>query len=271
MSKIKQNKNSDKIPDDPSYLDGKRSVNYGIEQETDGYQSVNQESEKKTNLKNEPAKKKKSFSLFDIFKRKSQDSTKRREILVEKERNQNPYNFSLENEDADEKDSRESTRKGKKVPVAKFDRDPDMDLAPIEEKDLGLPEESFLLDRKVTRKDMALQMEVQEKFFLGGNVRKPREFVNIFDKGKSSPMHPKIDFFQDIDMNLGLKKELIAQQMLRNYESTYQRESKNAKIIFKELDLLKDEEFSEKLKDDDESLHENEELIKKVKDNLPSI
>lgn len=265
---MKQFKNSEKIRDTVNFEDEKRSVNYGSEQDTDDYQSVNQTPESKSNSRKEVIKQKKSYSLFNIFKRKK-SGTKKGDF-ENKDRSESQPNFYLNNEE-DQKDSRESTQKGKKVPIAKFERDPEMDITPIEEKDLGLPEESFLMDRKVTRKDMKLQMEVQEKFFLGGNLRKPREFISIFDKGKSSPMHPKIDFFHDIDRNLGLKKELIAQQMLRNYGSNYQRESQNAKIIFKELDLLKDEEFSEKIKEEESSLYENEELIKKVKDNLPSI
>jgi len=163
---------------------------------------------------------------------------------------------------------RETTKKGKKVPIAKEGRNPKLDATPIEEKDLGLPEESFLLDRKVAKADLKLQMDAQEKQFLGGNIRKVRDFKQIFDKGKSSPENPKLDLAYDIQQSSLAKKELIAQQLLRNYKSEDSHEVSNSEKIFKELKINDDEKFVAGL-ESDAFPFKNEDLIDKIVKLMP--
>ncbi len=135
---------------------------------------------------------------------------------------------------------------------------------------MGLPEDSFLMERKVSKRDLALQMAAQEKKFLGGNVRKVRDFAKIFAKGKSSELDPKLDFDYEISQNPLLKKELIAQQLLRNFKSKNSREVRNTENIFEELKLMKDEEFTEQLIAE-EFPHEVEKLVDRIITVLPNL
>ena len=180
----------------------------------------------------------------------------------------NPNNFQLDEKELEE-DRRQTILKGKQLPVAKELRDTEKDSIPIEEDDLGLPEESYLISRKVTKKDLMLQNETQEKQFLGANVRKLRDFVSIFDKGLSSKASPKIDMNYQISQNPILRKELVAQQLLRNYKSKNGFEHRNTKAIFKELNLLEDEEFKDSI--DLNEAHQNESLIAKLISKLPQV
>lgn len=167
------------------------------------------------------------------------------------------------------------TSKGIIVPKAKKGRDPKMDEEPIEEEDLGLPEGSFLLDRKVGKIELLIHMDAQEKQFLGSNIRKARDFASIFEKGVSNPEDPKLDMAYEIDQNPEFKKELIAQQLLRNFHSDDSTESRNAQLIFKELELWDDEDdlatdFKDELKGDVKA-HFNEKLIQILQERIPNL
>lgn len=158
--------------------------------------------------------------------------------------------------------------KGKKIPIPEAERDPKMDEEPISEKDLGLSDDSFLLDRKVNKRDLMAHIDAQEKQFLGSNIRKPRDFAAIFDKGKSSPENPKLDLAYEIHQNPEFKKELIAQQLLRNFHSEDAVEVRNAEHVFTELKLMEKEDFVDLIRTD-EAAHENEALIDMLMKVLP--
>lgn len=167
------------------------------------------------------------------------------------------------------------TSKGTIVPKAEKGRDPKMDEEPIEEEDLGLPEDSFLMDRKVGKIELLIHMDAQEKQFLGSNIRKARDFASIFEKGLSNPDDPKLDMAYEVDQNPDFKKELIAQQLLRNFHSDDSTESRNAEFIFKELELWDDEDdlatdFKDELKGDAKAYF-NEKLIQILQDRIPNL
>lgn len=195
----------------------------------------------------------KAFKLNEIEEKKSLD--------------EKTSQFQLDRQEIEE-DKKQTISKGKKLPLAKELRDTDKDANPIEEEDLGLPEDSYLIKRKVSKKDLMLQNESQEKQFLGANVRKIRDFISIFDKGQSSKNNPKIDLSYEIAQNPSMRKELIAQQLLRNYKSKNEREQQNTLEIFKELNLLEEEEFKDNI-DKDEAIHKDEKLISTLASKLP--
>ena len=169
-----------------------------------------------------------------------------------------------------EQEEKVTVNKGIKAPVPEAGRDPSLDEAPIEEDDLGLPEGSFLIDRKVNHRDLYVQMNAQEKQFLGSNVRKPRDFASIFDKGKSSESDPKLDLAYEIHHNPEFKKRLIAQQLLRNYNSVDSNEVLNAELVFKELKLMENEDFVDGIHVD-LFAHENDDLIAMLQKILPNL
>jgi len=169
-----------------------------------------------------------------------------------------------------ENDRRQTINKGKNLPPAKELRDTNKDETPISEDDLGLPEDSYLLKRKVSKKELMLQNETQKKQFLGTNVRKVRDFISIFDKGFSNKTNPKVDLNYEIAQNPVLRKELIAQQLLRNYKSDNQLERRNTKQIFDELNLSEQEGFIDKI-EETESIHTDTNFISKIVEKLPSV
>lgn len=57
-----------------------------------------------------------------------------------------------------------------------------------------------------------------------------------------------------------MRKVLIAQQLLRNYKSKNEREQRNTLEIFKELNLLEEEDFKDNI-DKDEAIYKDEKLI----------
>lgn len=57
-----------------------------------------------------------------------------------------------------------------------------------------------------------------------------------------------------------MRKVLIAQQLLRNYKSKNEREKRNTLEIFKELNLLEEEDFKDNI-DKDEAIYKDEKLI----------
>lgn len=187
-------------------------------------------------------------------------STEKTAIKEDKDAIKSDSNIKKEEEEED-------TLGGLLVPEAQAKRDPTMDIDPLEEEDLGLEEGDFLADREVNSNDLEAHMELKDKDFLGSHARRPREFASIFDKGKSSKEDPKLDFGYRIDHNTPLKKELIAQQLLRNYHSQESSEVANTDRIFQEFQL--DEETLEAIQTDTLA-YQNEELIEKLKNIIPS-
>ncbi|WCL81657.1 hypothetical protein PPO43_00920 [Saprospira sp. CCB-QB6] len=173
---------------------------------------------------------------------------------------------------AEERESRKTTAKGRLAPVPEEGRDPTMDEDPLEAEDLGLPEDSILVDRRLRKEELQLQMNAQSKDFLGSNMHRSRDFAAIFAKGQSSKEDPKLDLAYEIDQNLEYRKELVAQQLLRNFHSADSKESYNAGLIFKELGLTDkdDEDFADDVSADS-AAHENEEFIEQIRKRLPNL
>jgi hypothetical protein len=214
-----------------------------------------------SNRENNEDFKRSGFSDDQGFKLNDSESKSSEDILSDK--------FRLDEKEFED-DRRQTISKGKQLPFAKELRDTEKDANPIEEEDLGLPDDSFLIKRKVSRKDLILQNETQEKQFLGANVRKLRDFVSIFDKGLSSKNNPKIDLNYEITQNPKLRKELIAQQLIRNYKSKNELEQRNTKSIFKELNLLEEEDFKDKI-DSEADIYNDDKLISKITSKLPNL
>ncbi|EJF54709.1 hypothetical protein SapgrDRAFT_3060 [Saprospira grandis DSM 2844] len=172
----------------------------------------------------------------------------------------------------EEQESRKTTAKGRLAPVPEEGRDPTMDEDPLEAEDLGLPEDSILVDRRLRKEELQLQMNAQSKDFLGSNMHRTRDFAAIFAKGKSSKEDPKLDLAYEIDQNLEYRKELVAQQLLRNFHSADSKESYHAGLIFKELGLTDkdDEDFADDVSADS-AAHENEEFIEQIRKRLPNL
>lgn len=172
----------------------------------------------------------------------------------------------------EEQESRKTTAKGRLAPVPEEGRDPSMDEDPLEAEDLGLPEDSILVDRRLRKEELQLQMNAQSKDFLGSNMHRTRDFAAIFAKGKSSKEDPKLDLAYEIDQNLEYRKELLAQQLLRNFHSADSKESYHAGLIFKELGLTDkdDEDFADDVSAD-AAAHENEEFIEQIRKRLPNL
>lgn len=172
----------------------------------------------------------------------------------------------------EEQESRKTTAKGRLAPVPEEGRDPTMDEDPLEAEDLGLPEDSILVDRRLRKEELQLQMNAQSKDFLGSNMHRTRDFAAIFAKGQSSKEDPKLDLAYEIDQNLEYRKELVAQQLLRNFHSADSKESYNAGLIFKELGLTDkdDEDFADDVSADS-AAHENEEFIEQIRKRLPNL
>lgn len=167
-----------------------------------------------------------------------------------------------------EKPDERSTFRGRAMPLPRRARDPKKDKNPIDPKLMGLPEENFLLDRKVTPLDLKAHMKLQQRDFVGSNVRKPRDLATMFDKGKSTKMHPKLDLGYAISENYDLRREMIAKQLLRNLHSRDMVERRNATKVLKEMEI--DKEFLEELQNDKKA-YLNEEFIEKLDDKIPNV
>jgi hypothetical protein len=137
----------------------------------------------------------------------------------------------------EEEQEAEAVNKGVSLPPAYAKRDPDKDKDPLEGEDLGLDEHDFLLSRKVTELDLDVHNEINEDQLLGSNVRKPKDFLSIFTRGRSTNDAPKIDTTFAIENNALVQKELAARQILNNYHSRDNKEKSNALNVLKELDL----------------------------------
>ncbi len=165
-------------------------------------------------------------------KEQQEDQTQKKEI---EEQQQELMEWKAQEEEA------EAANKGISLPPAYAKRDPKKDKDPLEGEDLGLDENDFLLSRKVTELDLDIHNEVNEDGLLGSNVRKPKEFLSIFSRGRSTNEAPKIDTTFTIENNSLMQKELASRQILNNYHSRDNKEKSNALNILKELELDEDE------------------------------
>ena len=175
-------------------------------------------------------KKNDDFDLMDRQKAAADDE----EETDNQYDSQMSMNRSLEKQDR--QDKKGSKWRGKALPVLKNERDIKDDKEPITPEDLGLqPEDEFLIERKLTATDMRKHQDTHEKDFLGTNMRRSRDFLQMFDKGSSSEEKPKMDLAYNVEFSPNTKKQLIAEQMLRNLESSKKRESDLADKILKEM------------------------------------
>ena len=118
------------------------------------------------------------------------------------------------------KASKRGNVRGKSMPLLKRLRDTDKDKQPLAPEQMGLSEEdTFLTTREVSPIDLRRHQDVHQKDLLGTNFRKPRDFMRMFDKGQSSKQQPKLDLTYNVEANPDLKRELIAEQILRNLHS----------------------------------------------------
>lgn len=170
------------------------------------------------------------------------------------------------NINVEEEDDEQEKMNGAMLPKSKGERDPSMDEGPIEGEDLGVKEDSFLMDRKVSKEDLEAHARLEKRDFLGSNVRKPRDFAAMFGKGKSSEQNPKIDVDYSIDNNTPFRKELMAKQLLRNIHSRDVDDVKNTKRIFKEF-KLEDELVDAIL--EDKNAYKNDDFITQLRDLIP--
>lgn len=234
-------------------IDGPVSVNRALEEErAENDYTAKSNSVKRNNLLN-------SMEDKEMPLLKGEAKTSKAENFNDRDKELSA--FILKGED--ESYAKENTLKGGKKLLPNEKRDPKIDETPVEEKDLGLPKDNILIQKKVSADDLYVQNEAQDKQFLGANVRKKRDFVSIFRKGKSSKLDPKLDLTYNIKQNPVLKKELIAQQLLKNIKSKSEAESRNTAHIFEEMELKDDEEFNDNITENAESFNEND-LIKKI-------
>lgn len=159
----------------------------------------------------------------------------------------------------------ESAGKGFNLPTARAQRDPSKNKDPLEGEDLGLMENDFLISRKVSLEDLEFHNKMNEEALLGSNVRKLKDFMEIFERGSSSEESPKIDTMYNIENNRPIRQELVVVQILRNYHSKNNLEKNNAWQIIKELKL--DDELIKRIKDNDDA-HEDRYLIDVIKERI---
>lgn len=167
-----------------------------------------------------------------------------------------------------EKPDERQTFRGRALPLPRKSRDPKMDKDVVPEKMMGLPEDSFLMERKVSPLDLKAHMKHQQRDFVGSNVRKPREFASMFEKGKSTKQAPKLDMSYNIDQNYEFRRELIAQQLLRNLHSRDHVERRNAEKVLREMEV--DKELMEEIRKDKKAF-KNDEFVEKLQEKVPHL
>lgn len=156
----------------------------------------------------------------------------------------------------------EANNKGVSLPPALAKRDPKKDKDPLEGEDLGLEEHDFLLSRKVREIDLDIHNEILQENLLGSNIRKPKDFLSIFTRGKSTNDAPKLDMAEAIENNTLVQKELAAKQILENYHSRDNKEKYNSLNILKELGL--DEDSIKEIKSN-KNASEDDDLVELIK------
>lgn len=166
------------------------------------------------------------------------------------------------------KASKRDSVRGKSMPLLKRLRNTEKDKQPLMPEEMGLAEDdSFLTARKVSPIDLRRHQDVHQKDLLGTNFRKPREFMRMFDKGPSSKQQPKLDLTANIEANPDLKRELIAEQILRNLHSRNRREVQLMEKLLR--DAGADKEKIQEYKDDRKA-HRNDKFILELKKDVPS-
>jgi hypothetical protein len=214
------------------------------------------------------------LSINNLFAEKEDDDLMSINMALEKEKEktnstEEKDRLAQETEDLEkeqrEKAETEAASKGVKVPEPQAKRDPKKDKDPIEGKDLGLTENDFLLSRKVTIEDLDIHNQMNQEALLGSNVRKPKDFMNVFSRGPSSKDSPKVDTMYDIENNQVVQNKVAAKQLLRNYHSKDSTEKSNTLNIFSELNL--DKEILKDIKAD-KNAYKNDNLIDIIKELL---
>lgn len=206
----------------------------------------------------------KNTKVYSDEEEEQQKMSINRALEKEKETNQLDKKEESTAEQA-AKVEKENLAKGIKIPSAEALRDPQKDKSPIEGEDLGLQENDFLLSRKITEKDLELHNSVNKEALLGSNVRKYRDFMNVFSRGQSSKEKPKVDTMYSIENNQAVQKKIAAKQLLRNYHSQNNKEKNNTLQIFTELRI--EDELLTNIKEDKKAF-ENDNLIDLIKELL---
>lgn len=214
-------------------------------------------------------------SINGVFKSKEDDELMGINAALEQKDNTSDYVSDDEEilraeqeqllKDQQEDAETEAASNGITIPKATAMRDPKKSHDPLEGEDLGLEEDDFLLARKVTKEDLEAHNEVNEEGLLGSNIRKPRDFVNVFSRGPSTNKSPKIDSSLPILNNKDLQKEVAAVQLLHNYHSKDNKEKSNTLQVFREMYL--DDDIIDEIKDDNKA-YQDEDLIQIIMNRL---
>ncbi|MCH2023406.1 MAG: hypothetical protein MK207_13100 [Saprospiraceae bacterium] len=254
---------SAKLQEEEEEQKGKQSINNIYEErEDDGLMSINMALEKeKAEAYNEEED---SDYMNDPTEGNIiEDQTKEEDPLNEEMTEEEEFekNAQLKLQKADE----EGASKGYNIPVAQAQRDPKKDKDPIEGEDLGLQEDDFLLSRKVSKEDLYLHNQMQDEELLGSTESKPKDFMDVFNRGPSTNNSPKVDTTKDIENNAMVQKEVAAKQLLRNFHSSDSTEKANTENILSELKI--DTELIKEI-EEDKSAYKNDNLIDIIKNLL---
>ena len=152
----------------------------------------------------------------------------------------------------------EANNEGVNIPPAYAERDPDKDKDPLEGDDLGLREDDFLLNRKITSTDLEVHHEIHPDGGLGSNMRDPKKFASIFTRGQSTDQAPKVDTAYGIENNGVTQGEVAAKQLLRNCHSRDNAERGNAIHILQKMGL--DPDVIQAIKSNSDA-HEDSRLV----------
>lgn len=212
------------------------------------------------------------LSINNVFEDKESEELMSINMALEQEKEQTNDSDEVQEidhtaeeiaEQQQKKADEEAANKGITIPPAKAQRDPKKDKDPIEGEDLGVDENDFLLSRKVTEKDLEIHNKLNKEQLLGSNVRKPRDFMEVFRRGPSSKETPKIDTMYSIENNQLIQKEVAATQLLRNYHSKDNKEKNNMHHLLLELNL--EEDLIKEIKED-KNAYKNQNLIDVIKE-----
>lgn len=164
-------------------------------------------------------------------------------------------------EDQSTEEINESNNDGVNIPPARAARDPRKDIDPLTGKSLGLPDDHFLLSRKITEEDLEAHSKINTEQLLGSNVDNYKDFGSIFSKGASTDDSPKIDMEYNVEYNTENQHRMAAQQLLRNCYSRDAREKSNAFRVLKSMGL--DDDIIEEIKSSS-SAYDDEHLVELV-------
>ncbi len=171
-------------------------------------------------------------------------------------------NDSTKNEGAKVQAKKRDNVRGKSMPLLRRMRNPSKDKEPLTPEQMGMKEEdAFLTTRKVSPLDLRRHAHVHQRDKLGSNMRRPKDFMRMFDKGQSTEEQPRLDLTYNIEANPLLKKELIAEQILQNLHSRDRRERQFAARILKEQKV--DKERVEEMQEDKDA-HKDPSFLEKI-------